>query len=187
MLEHWSWPHVPPEAWQYLHDPPVRQYGELCCLSINRSLNWVFIVFFFFFIWSRLFHSFWAESIVRWGEIGRSPEKKHLTTRKQNLACLTCDPSEAQTHSGEMRCDLATSFQRKMCSPNLACCRSDHWSAVKLFWSDFHILIYLSLVYIRSWSPKANHLLPLRKWCFYAGLVKIHQSNFQIECRQGSK
>ena len=38
-----------------------------------------------------------------WGEI---PEKNHLTTRKQNLACLTCDPSEARTHSGKMASDL---------------------------------------------------------------------------------
>ena len=38
---------------------------------------------------SRLFHSFWAKIISRWGENGRSPETKHLTTRKQNLACHT--------------------------------------------------------------------------------------------------
>ena len=35
---------------------------------------------------SRLFHSFWAESIIRWGENGRS-----LRNHKQNLACLTCN------------------------------------------------------------------------------------------------
>ena len=33
------------------------------------------------------------------------PREKHLTTRKQNLACLTCDPSKARTHSGEMTSD----------------------------------------------------------------------------------
>ena len=33
-------------------------------------------------------------------------KKKHLTTRKQNLACLTCDLSEAGTNSGEMTSDL---------------------------------------------------------------------------------
>ena len=36
---------------------------------------------------------------------GNSPKiihKKHLTTRKQNLACPTDDPSQARTHSGEM-------------------------------------------------------------------------------------
>ena len=32
--------------------------------------------------------------------------KKHLTTRKQNLACLTYDPSKARTHSSEMTSDL---------------------------------------------------------------------------------
>ena len=42
---------------------------------------------------SRLFHSFWSESIVRWGENGKSPRKIHLATHKQNLACLTCDLS----------------------------------------------------------------------------------------------
>ena len=31
------------------------------------------------------------------------PEKKHLTTRKQNLACFTYDPSEARTHSKNKR------------------------------------------------------------------------------------
>ena len=37
------------------------------------------------------------------GRIWRSPGmKKHMTTRKQNLTCLTCDQSKAQTHSGEM-------------------------------------------------------------------------------------
>ena len=33
-------------------------------------------------------------------------DKNHLTTRKQNLACLTCGPSWARTHSGEMANDL---------------------------------------------------------------------------------
>ena len=30
------------------------------------------------------------------------PKKKHLTTRKQNLACPTCDPSKDRTNSGEV-------------------------------------------------------------------------------------
>ena len=34
------------------------------------------------------------------------PEDNHPTTRKQNLACLTCDPSETRTHSGELTSDL---------------------------------------------------------------------------------
>ena len=34
------------------------------------------------------------------------PRQNHLTTCKQNLSCLTCDPSEARTHSGEMTSDL---------------------------------------------------------------------------------
>ena len=34
------------------------------------------------------------------------PGKNHLTTRKQNQACLTCDPSYARTHCGEMTSEL---------------------------------------------------------------------------------
>ena len=34
------------------------------------------------------------------------PQKKHLTICKQNLACLTYDPSYARTHSGEMTSNL---------------------------------------------------------------------------------
>ena len=34
------------------------------------------------------------------------PENNHSTTRKQNLACLTCDPSETRTYSGELTSDL---------------------------------------------------------------------------------
>ena len=51
-------------------------------------------------------YSFWAKSIVRWGENGRSPRKTTWPPRKHNLACLTCDQREAQTHSGEMMSDL---------------------------------------------------------------------------------
>ena len=42
-------------------------------------------------------------------QVGRKqeiPGEKYLTTRKQNLACLTCDLNEARTHSGEMTRDL---------------------------------------------------------------------------------
>ena len=51
----------------------------------------------------RLFHSIWAEPILRCGENGWSLRKN---TRKQNLACLTCYPSWAWTHSYEMTSDL---------------------------------------------------------------------------------
>ena len=34
------------------------------------------------------------------------PENNHPTTRKQNLACLTCDLSDTRTHSGELTSDL---------------------------------------------------------------------------------
>ena len=49
------------------------------------------------------FLSFWAMSILLDGAKTWDPreKKKHLTTRKQNLTCLTCDLSEARTHSGE--------------------------------------------------------------------------------------
>ena len=47
------------------------------------------------------------ESVNR--KVGRKreiPEKKYLTTCKQNLACATCEPSYARTHSEEMTSDL---------------------------------------------------------------------------------
>ena len=49
--------------------------------------------------------------ILRLGnsKVGRKreiPKKKHLSTHKQNLACLTCDSSETQTHNGEITNDL---------------------------------------------------------------------------------
>ena len=34
------------------------------------------------------------------------PQENHLTTRKQNLFCRTCDPSEARTHSSDITSDL---------------------------------------------------------------------------------
>ena len=48
-----------------------------------------FLLIFWFYRPSRLFLSFWADSISRWGENRRSPSKKTLTTGKQNLACVT--------------------------------------------------------------------------------------------------
>ena len=64
-------------------------------------------IFFIFFIW--LLQPINLISLilsrVRCGENGRSSEKKHLTTHKQNLACLAC-PERTQTHSGEMKSDL---------------------------------------------------------------------------------
>ena len=65
---------------------------------------------------SSLFHSFWAESIARWGENGRSPRKttwppfvvtcfrQCLTTRKQNLACLTWSHMWPELCSNPQRC-----------------------------------------------------------------------------------
>ena len=41
-------------------------------------------------------------------EVGQKleiPKKNHLTTRKQNLTGLKCDPSWAGTHSGKMTSD----------------------------------------------------------------------------------
>ena len=34
------------------------------------------------------------------------PENNHPITHKQNLTCLTCDPSETRTYSGELTSDL---------------------------------------------------------------------------------
>ena len=44
-----------------------------------------------------------SQSLRRKREISRI---NHLATRKQNLACPTCDPSYAWTHIGEMTSDL---------------------------------------------------------------------------------
>ena len=40
------------------------------------------------------------------GQKQEIPKKNRLTTRKRNLACLTCDPSKAQTHSIEIMSDV---------------------------------------------------------------------------------
>ena len=68
---------------------------------------------FWFYGPSRLFHSFWAESIVRWGENRRSPRQttwppgsrtwlvSHVTRAE-----LEPDTSLARTYSGEMTSDL---------------------------------------------------------------------------------
>ena len=41
-----------------------------------------------------------SQSLV--GRKREIPEKNHLTTHKQNLACLRCDLRQTWTHSGEM-------------------------------------------------------------------------------------
>ena len=46
------------------------------------------------------------KSIVRWGRKREITKKNHLITRKQNVACLTCDLSDSRTQSGEMTSDL---------------------------------------------------------------------------------
>ena len=63
-------------------------------------------------------HVFYAVSVLGTGyyfthfELSPSlqeiPEKNHMTSCKQNLklACLTCNPSLAQTHSGETNIHL---------------------------------------------------------------------------------
>ena len=62
---------------------------------------------YFFFIWVlRSVKIILSRVNRKAGQKREIPEKNHLTTRKQNLACLTCDPSQAQTHSGEMTSDL---------------------------------------------------------------------------------
>ena len=49
------------------------------------------IIYFFICVYgpSKLFHSFWAKSIILSGKNRRSPREKTPTTRKQNLVCLT--------------------------------------------------------------------------------------------------
>ena len=69
-IRRWFWGFL---TLHYSVVPFCRPFSTLCPF-------WVFVVMFdFFLFWfygsSRLFHSFWAESIVRWDENGRSPRK----------------------------------------------------------------------------------------------------------------
>ena len=43
-------------------------------------------------------------------------------------------------------------------------------------WSKFDIQSAGVTLKLCSSSPKANHFFPISQWCFYASLVKIHQS-----------
>ena len=43
---------------------------------LSRSMMFIYLFFLFgFYGLSRLFHSFWVKSIIRWGKNGRSPRK----------------------------------------------------------------------------------------------------------------
>ena len=59
------------------------------------NILYIFFFFFFFFIQFyvpfKLFHSYRDESIGRWGENRSTRGKTTWHTRKQNLACPTCD------------------------------------------------------------------------------------------------
>ena len=96
-------------------------FAERTCHFIGfviRQLKWVnflhlafsmlvmfFIVFIFFTFYgpSTLFHSFWAKSIVRWGENETSPKKNTLPSASRTWL-VSRDPRWAQTHSGEIQC-----------------------------------------------------------------------------------
>ena len=85
-----SWENLSSVLW----DRPARDFKSLNRIETIDVLSRQWITFLFgFYDLSRLFHPFWAETIVRWGQKREIPKKTHLTTRKQNLACLTCDPS----------------------------------------------------------------------------------------------
>ena len=73
------------------------------CLHAARATQPVRQKYVFFFIYdfygpSRSFHSFWAKSIIRWGEYGRSPRK---TTCPLGLSHVT-----QASHSREMTSNL---------------------------------------------------------------------------------
>ena len=64
--------------------------------SFALSSSFFYLFYFFYLGLTALqdyFTNFEQSQSLRWGENERSPRKKHLTTRKQNLACLTYDPS----------------------------------------------------------------------------------------------
>ena len=70
-----------------------------------------FLSFLFFFIIWVLRPVKIISLILSWvnhkvGQKWEIPEKNYLTTRKQNLTCLTCDPSLSRTHRGKMMSDL---------------------------------------------------------------------------------
>ena len=96
---------------------------NLIFISFRHQLNPYSLQEAFFFglgftAYQDYFVHFEQSLIVRWGEKRRFP-RKTPDHRKQNLACLTCDPSWARTHSGEMmsgleRLRLATLTTRPM-------------------------------------------------------------------------
>ena len=77
--------HTPP-VWNTWHSHP--RFQKVCICAWISILDTAFCTIFdFLFFWwgcghgggvtasSSLFHTFWAESIVKWGENGRSPRK----------------------------------------------------------------------------------------------------------------
>ena len=76
---------------------------SLSLTNVTRPL--VLWVLFGFYSPSWLFHSFWANSIVRWGKNGKSPRKNTWPPGSRTWL-VSSDPSKAPTHSGEMTSDL---------------------------------------------------------------------------------
>ena len=86
------------------------EQGARMLPQLSGKIVW-FILLLFFFIWVLRPVKIISESVIlsRVDQMGRKreiPEKNHLTIRRQNLVCFTCDPSQARTHSGEMTSDL---------------------------------------------------------------------------------
>ena len=66
----WSWKNKQPDFYDF---SKVRG-SQMCLFWPGKEVFWIFFLYGFYSP-SKLFHSFWAESIVRWGENGRSPRK----------------------------------------------------------------------------------------------------------------
>ena len=79
--------------WLYVVELVVLFSNDYQCYFVYEpSSQWFDFFWFVFYGPSRLFHSFWAESIEGGAKTGDSLEKT-LTTHKENLAYLTYDPS----------------------------------------------------------------------------------------------
>ena len=54
----------------------------------------------------------------------------------------------------------------------------------RCFWSKYDIQTAGMTLKMRSMSPSSNHFFSMSQWCFFVGLVRIHQLVQEIECRK---
>ena len=106
----------------YLVDTKTVQRKDLRCLAVYiswtkqgrsvyqfRQYTASTLFWFFYYGQSRLFHSVWAESVIRWGENGRSPRK--ITSHPQAELGLSCMSPELGSWDGLFRTDVILRMQ----------------------------------------------------------------------------